>query len=85
MSVNVQLQIHFHIMNGAKSPIDTEPITTLNMKIPFLPSANNKSFAQYMQKLINSFNTLIQLNMTKSKLVQFTANIRDPISFTSCI
>ena len=27
MSINVQLQIHFHIMNGAKSAIDTEPIT----------------------------------------------------------
>ena len=72
-------------MNGAKSPIDTEPVTILKMLIPFLLSAYNSSFAKNMQKLAYSFNTLIQPYITKSELIHFTKNIRNQISFTSCL
>ena len=40
----------------SKSPLDTEPGTNLNMTIPVLLSADNKSFAQNMQKNNNNNN-----------------------------
>ena len=46
MSINIQRKQKIHVISRAKRPIDTEPVTVLNVKISFCPPADQFSFAQ---------------------------------------
>ena len=40
MLVSIHLQIRYHLMNGAKCPINIKSIASLNIGMPLLPSTN---------------------------------------------